>query len=398
MEKHIKQVTIEPIRDIDIFKNATLLTKEEVKQAIEDTIKKIDLNMEHIGERFPWSATKDLKYPIIDNIEWTDGFWTGLLWLAYEYTGDEKYRELADKNVDSFHHRVVNDIEIDHHDLGFLYSLSCVASYKLTGSEKAKEAAVLAADKLITRWQEKGEFIQAWGEYNNPEHYRFIIDCLLNIPLLYWATEVTGDDKYANIAERHFYTSCQYVIRDDASAFHTFYMNPETGGPVRGATRQGYNDESSWARGQAWGVYGIPLNYRYTHEDEVFPLHEGMTNYFLNRLPKDFVCYWDLIFTDGDDQSRDSSAAAIAVCGMLEMIKYMKNDELKTVYEGASHTILRSLIDNYTKTTHEPGNPVLYHGVYSWHSGKGVDEGNIWGDYYYLEALMRLYKDWELYW
>ncbi|UPU38964.1 glycoside hydrolase family 88 protein [Erysipelothrix sp. Poltava] len=93
MEKHIKQVTIEPIRDIDIFKNATLLTKEEVKQAIEDTIKKIDLNMEHIGERFPWSATKDLKYPIIDNIEWTDGFWTGLLWLAYEYTGDEKYRE-----------------------------------------------------------------------------------------------------------------------------------------------------------------------------------------------------------------------------------------------------------------------------------------------------------------
>ncbi|UPU38967.1 hypothetical protein MX850_10440 [Erysipelothrix sp. Poltava] len=149
---------------------------------------------------------------------------------------------------------------------------------------------------------------------------------------------------------------------------------------------------------KAWGVYGIPLNYRYTHEDEVFPLHEGMTNYFLNRLPKDFVCYWDLIFTDGDDQSRDSSAAAIAVCGMLEMIKYMKNDELKTVYEGASHTILRSLIDNYTKTTHEPGNPVLYHGVYSWHSGKGVDEGNIWGDYYYLEALMRLYKDWELYW
>ncbi|WP_331836886.1 glycoside hydrolase family 88 protein [Erysipelothrix piscisicarius] len=98
----------------------------------------------------------------------------------------------------------------------------------------------------------------------------------MNIPLLYWATEVTGDDKYADIAERHFYTSCQYVIRDDASAFHTFYMDPETGGPVRGATRQGYNDESSWARGQAWGVYGIPLNYRYTHEDEVFPLHEGI--------------------------------------------------------------------------------------------------------------------------
>ncbi|MGL4572475.1 MAG: glycoside hydrolase family 88 protein [Clostridium sp.] len=395
----IKKINVEDIKKREEFLNTKLLTKQEVGQAIEKVIKQIDLNMGYFKDKFPYSATKDSKYPIIENIEWTDGFWTGLLWLAYEYTGDNKYRELADKNVLSFKNRVDKDIEIDHHDLGFLYSLSCVSAHKLTGSEIAREASIKAADKLISRYQEKGKFIQAWGELGREDHYRFIIDCLLNIPLLYWATDETKDNKYREIAENHFETSCNYVIRDDASAYHTFYMNPENGTPVKGATRQGYNDDSSWARGQAWGIYGIPLNYRSTRNENAFNLYKGMTNYFLNRLPKDNVCYWDLIFNDGDDHSRDSSAAAIAVCGMHEMNKYIPEvDEDKEVYKYAMHTILRSLIENYTNNNIEEGEPVLLHGVYSWHSGKGVDEGNIWGDYYFLEALIRFYKDWELYW
>ena len=124
-----------------------------------------------------------------------------------------------------------------------------------------------------------------------------------------------------------------------------------------------------------------------------------MTNYFLNRLPEDDVCYWDLIFGDGSGQSRDSSAAAIAVCGMHEMGKYLPEvDPEKDTYKHAAHRILRSLIQNYQGHEAAPGSPVLYHGVYSWHSGKGVDEGNIWGDYYYMEALVRFWKDWDLYW
>lgn len=395
----IKKVTIEDILKREYFEKTEKLSKQEVIEAIESAIKQVDLNMDYFGTKFPWSATKDDKYPIIENIEWTDGFWTGLLWLAYEYTKDDKYKSLAMENVKSFNHRIVNNIEVDHHDLGFLYSLSCVSAYKLTGDEFAKETALLAADKLMTRWQEKGQFIQSWGEYNNPEHYRFIIDCLLNIPLLYWASEVTGDQKYHEMAEKHFETNNKFVVRDDASAYHTFYMDQETGEPLRGATHQGFNDDSSWARGQSWGVYGIPLNVHYTHNKEVIPLYKGMTNYFLNRLPLDDVPFWDLIFTDGDDQSRDSSAGAIAVCGMLEMNKYLDEDDQDIkVYEGASHAILKSLIKNYTKKDQTPGDAILEHGVYSWHSGKGVDQGNIWGDYYYLEALMRLYKDWELYW
>lgn len=393
----VRKVNVEPVKK-DYTKTIPL-TLDEVKEAFEECLKQVDMNMEYFGEKFPWSATKGLKYPIIENIEWTDGFWTGMLWLAYEYTNDEKYRKLADKNVQSFLNRVEKNIELDHHDLGFLYTLSCVSAYKITGNKDAKRAAILAAEKLLTRWQEKGQFLQAWGPYNSKEHYRFIIDCMLNIPLLYWASEETGDSKYKDIAQRHFETSCKYVIRDDASAFHTFYMDPETGEPSHGATRQGYNDDSSWARGQAWGIYGIPLNIRYTKQTEYTDLYKGMTNYFLNRLPEDDICFGDLIFNDGDDQSRDSSAAAIAACGMMEMDKYLEeNDTDKETYKFAVDAILRSLINNYTNNDHQPGNPILYHGVYSWHSGKGVDEGNIWGDYYYMEALMRKLKEWEPYW
>ena len=395
----IKEVNVENIKKREEFLKTELLTKDEVKEAIENAIKQIDKNIVYFRDDFPSSATKNNKYEIIDNIEWTDGFWTGLLWLAYEYTNNEKYRAVAERNIESFKNRVDKNIELDHHDLGFLYSLSCVSGYKLTGSEIAKEAAIKAADKLISRYQEVGEFIQAWGELGNQDHYRFIIDCLLNIPLLYWAAEETGYNRYREIADKHFVTSCNNVIRDDASAFHTFYMDNETGNPLKGVTRQGYSDGSAWARGQAWGIYGIPLNYKNTKNESCFNLYKGMTNYFLNRLPQDNVCYWDLIFGDGDNQSKDSSAAAIAVCGMHEMNKYIPEvDEDKEVYKYAMHNILRSLIKNYTNTDIEEGKPVLLHGVYSWHSGKGVDEGNIWGDYFYLEALMRFYKDWELYW
>ena len=395
----IKKIHVEPINKKAEYEAAGFLTREEVTAAMDRVADQVRCNMEHFGTRFPSSATRNQTYGVIDNIEWTDGFWTGLLWLCYEYTGDDAFKNLALKNVDSFLNRVEKRIELDHHDLGFLYSLSCVAGYKLTGSAEGRKAGLLAADKLMERFQEKGGFIQAWGELGARDNYRLIIDCLLNIPLLHWAFLETGKPVYRNAAMRHYEAACNNVIRDDASAYHTFYFDPETGEPLKGVTRQGYSDDSAWARGQAWGIYGIPLNYRYVKDDSAFNLFKGMTNYFLNRLPEDEVCYWDLIFTDGSNQSRDSSAAAIGVCGIHEMLKYLPEVESdKNTYRHAMHCILRSLMERYTAPEIKPGNPVLLHGVYSWHSGKGVDEGNIWGDYYYMEALMRFYKDWNLYW
>ena len=399
IENVIKKIHVEPINRKAEYEAAGFLTREEVTAAMDRVADQVRCNMEYFGTRFPSSATRNQTYGVIDNIEWTDGFWTGLLWLCYEYTGDDAFKNLALKNVDSFLNRVEKRIELDHHDLGFLYSLSCVAGYKLTGSAEGRRAGLLAADKLMERFQEKGGFIQAWGELGARDNYRLIIDCLLNIPLLHWAFLETGKPVYRNAAMRHYEAACNNVIRDDASAYHTFYFDPETGEPLKGVTRQGYSDDSAWARGQAWGIYGIPLNYRYVKDDSAFNLFKGMTNYFLNRLPEDQVCYWDLIFTDGSNQSRDSSAAAIGVCGIHEMLKYLPEVESdKNTYRHAMHCILRSLIERYTAPEIKPGNPVLLHGVYSWHSGKGVDEGNIWGDYYYMEALMRFYKDWNLYW
>lgn len=395
----IKTITVEPVKNQEKYLKTQLLSRKEITVAMDRVVSQVRATMDYVGTRFPTPATKDLTYGVIDNIEWTDGFWTGLLWLCYEYTGEEVFKNRAMANVDSFLNRVENRIELDHHDLGFLYSLSCVAGYKLTGEEKAKRAGVLAADKLMERFQETGGFIQAWGELGARDNYRLIIDCLLNIPLLYWATEETKDTSYADAARRHYVTACSHVIRNDASAYHTFYFDPETGDPLKGVTRQGFNDDSAWARGQAWGIYGIPLNYRMTKEEGAFHLFEGMTNYFLNRLPEDDVCYWDLIFGDGDDQSRDSSAAAIAVCGIHEMVKYLPEVEGdKETYRYAMHRILRSLMEGYTNPEVRTGAPILLHGVYSWHSGKGIDEGNIWGDYFYMEALMRFYRDWNLYW
>lgn len=395
----IKELVLEEVIDRKKFEDVELVGKEQVKQALDYVVKKIDENLEEFTHKYPTPASFNNVYKSIDNIEWTNGFWTGMLWLAYDYTGDEKYRKAADIQVLSYIDRIEKKIEVDHHDLGFLYSLSCVASYKLTGNEEAKKAALMAADHLITRYQEKGKFIQAWGVIGAKDNYRLIIDCLLNIPLLYWASEVTGDNKYYEMAHNHYITAANNVIRDDASTFHTFYFDNETGLPLRGVTRQGYSDDSCWARGQAWGVYGVPLTYKYTKDDDATRVYKSLLNYFLNRLPKDNVCFWDLIFNDGDDQSRDSSAAAIAVCGMLEMDKYIpESDKEKELYKKAAHSIMRSLIEKYTTINNPESNGILLHGVYSWHSGKGVDECNIWGDYYYMEALLRLYKDWNLYW
>lgn len=389
----------EDLKNSKIFENITRLTKEEITAALDSALKKIDQNMELLGEQYPQPATSNNKYDMMENTEWTNGFWTGILWLAYEYTNDEKYRKLAEKHVQSFLHRIENKIEVDHHDLGFLYIPSCVSAYKLTGNLDAKRAALLAADQLVSRYQETGEFIQAWGELGAADNYRLIVDCLLNIPLLYWAYEETKNEKYFEIASKHYKTTLKNAVREDASAYHTFYFDPKDGKPLKGVTRQGYRDDSSWARGQAWIMYGIALNYNYVFDESAIYNFEAVSNYFLNRLPEDLVCYWDLIFSDKDGQPRDSSAAAVAVCGIQEMNRYLpETNESKHLYNLASHGILRSLINHYTDVEVEGINPLLTHGVYSWHSGKGVDEGNLWGDYFYMEALVRFLKDWKMYW
>lgn len=392
-----------------LFKEKEKISEKEVKAALQFSMEQVLSNLPQFTDKFQKAYSENGFYQPIENDDWTTGFWTGEIWLAYEYALEqdkeaaEKLKAAAEVQVESFYKRIEEKHAVDHHDMGFLYSPSCVAAYKLTGNERARKAAIMAADQLITRYHPVGEFIQAWGPMDAPENYRLIIDCLLNLPLLYWASEETGDLKYREIAEKHIHTAVKNVIREDYSTWHTFFFNMETGEPDHGATCQGYRDGSAWARGQAWGIYGCALAYKYTKRREYIDIFKHVTQYFLTHLPKDMVPFWDLEFTDGDDQPRDSSSASIAACGMMEMIKSMEGED-KEIYGTYAQQLMKALYDHYAVKDPKSSNGLVLHSTYSNHSPYntcnhyGVDECNSWGDYFYMEALTRLHKDWELYW
>ena len=380
-----------------------ILTDTAAAAALDEACEQVRINLPLYIDRCQNHSSVDNIYPACDNNQWTCGFWPGEVWLAFERTGDEAFKASALKLVNSFAYRIDHKIEVDHHDMGFLYCPSCVAAWKLTGNETGKEAALMAADNLLSRFQEKGQFIQAWGELGAKDNYRLIIDCLLNMPILFWATEVTGDQKYARKAQAHIKTAMQNIVRSDNSTYHTFFFDPATGAPVKGVTHQGYRDGSAWARGQAWGVYGSALAYKFLRDDAYADIFCRVTDYFLDHLPKDKIPYWDFDFTDGSDEPRDSSAAAIAACGMLEMSKYLPAEKAQ-YYTQKAEELVEALIRECAVTDPAVSNGLLLHGTYAKSSpyntcpNIGVDECVIWGDYFYMEALTRLLRDWEPYW
>ena len=386
--------------DLDQMKE---ITPQETELALSKASRQVIRVLPEFTYEFQKAYSENGFYAPTGNVDWTPGFWTGEIWLAYEYTGDQRLKEAAEVQMESFARRIEQRVDVETHDLGFMYSPSCVAGYKLTGSLTGRNAAVKAADELITRFHPKGEFIQAWGPLDAPDNYRLIIDCLLNLPLLYWATGETKDPKYRDIAEKHIHTALANVIRDDYSTWHTFFFNRETGKPDHGATCQGYRDGSAWARGQAWGIYGTAIGYKYTGRKEYIGIFKGVSDYYLNHLPKDLIPYWDLEFGDGDDQPRDSSSASIAACGMLEMAKYMEPEDA-AYYRSTAKKFVKSLADHYAVKDYRTSNGQVLHSTYSNHSPYntcnhyGVDECNLWGDYFYMEALTRLHKNWNMYW
>jgi len=382
--------------------NIGTITETEVKSAISGALEILRRELPAFAGKFKGCVSVNNFYTPTENDDWTNGFHTGQYWLAWELSRETDFKNAALAQVESFRRRIKERISVDHHDMGFLYSLSCVAAFKLTGNESAKEAAIMAADNLISRFHEKGSFIQAWGALGARNNYRLIIDCLMNLPLLYWASGETGNPVYRKIALIHMETSLRHLVRDDFSTYHTFFFNPDSGAPEKGVTAQGFRDSSPWARGQAWGIYGLALSYFYTGNPECIRLFYGVADFFISRLPADFVCYWDLDFDDKSGEPKDSSAAAIAACGMLEMSKHLPKDKAD-YYREVSARIAGALARSYAV---RPGvsNGLLLHGVYGKSSpyntvsNNGVDECNLWGDYFWLELLARLQTDWKMYW
>ena len=210
------------------FENALLAAADQVR-----------LNIPVFGTAFPLPCTEKNVYPTSINTDWTPGFYTGMCWLAYEATGDESFRTAGLQQAADFAHRLAVNENLDHHDLGFLYTPSCVAAYKLTDDKTARQAALDAAERLTHRYQPHGRFIQAWGRMDDPKEYRLIIDCLLNLPLLWWAAQETGDTKYSDIARNHTATAAQTLFRADGSTSHTCFMDPVTGKADHVMTAQG---------------------------------------------------------------------------------------------------------------------------------------------------------------
>ncbi|MFC6295163.1 glycoside hydrolase family 88 protein [Lactiplantibacillus daoliensis] len=353
-------------------------------------VEKVRAQMPRFSGHFPSACTTEMQYRIKGNDDWTNGFWTAMLWMSYQVTGDEQYHQVASDQLASFQQRLDDHFVLDHHDIGFLYSLSAVAGYRVTG--QYQDMIMQAADVLLSRFQSKGHFIQAWGQVGDPKEYRLIIDSLLNLPLLFAATKLSGDERYAAAGQAHYQQVVQHIVRPDYSTYHTFYFDPKTGAPLKGATYQGYSDESCWARGQAWILLGLPLYKSYFPTADDQQLYDRLLTYYLDHSAADQVPYWDLIFDETSDEPKDSSTAAIVACGLIEAQR--QGYALHGQREAKG---ILSALDAYRTQPGQEG--LLQHGVYAYAQGKGIDEANLWGDYFYMEALMRLHDPaWQTYW
>ncbi|WP_320122809.1 glycoside hydrolase family 88 protein [uncultured Sphaerochaeta sp.] len=372
----------------DIFNNSSQYSIEFWESAYTYAIEKVRDNISNFSDGYPAPSSNNNVYPKIANIEWTSSFWNGMLWLSYLHTRDEVFRHAGEATLEDYATRLQKRIETNTHDLGFLYILSAKAEYLVTHNESAKITALLAADLLMERYHPKAGIIQAWRDLEDPnQRGRIIIDCLMNIPLLFWATEETKNPRYQEAALRHLARTRETIIRPDATTYHTYYFDTETGNPLRGVTAQGYSDDSCWARGQAWGIYGLTLAYTYTLDPACLVDAKRLAEYFLSHLPSDDVCYWDLIFTDGDEE-RDSSACAIASCGLMLLASLLPEDDIDAVrYQNKALDMLASLSKSYTTQDNPESNGILMHAVYGKPNNAGVDECVVWGDYFYMEAL-----------
>lgn len=373
---------------------------DQLAEALSVAIERIDENLDEFYDQFPTPSSENLVYSSTDNTDgWTTAFWTGLCWLAYEVTEDDRYRDVAETHMQTFERRLDSGA-VKTHDLGFLYTLSAIAGHRLTSNEWYQSIAVTAADLLVDRFWEAPGLIQAWGDHeiteDTWERGRMIVDTMMNLPLLFWASQVTGDPQYASIAETHARTNAEHIVRPDGSTYHTFKCDVENGDPIGGGTAQGYEASSCWARGQTWAIYGYAIAADYTDEGVYAELSARLADYYLNRVEDDHVPLWDFDAPNEQDM-RDTSAAAIAACGLDELACQLPlADNRMRGYENAALETLASLAENYT-TDGMDSNGLLTDGAYDPSDGD-YDECCIWGDYFYVEGLVRATEHWSRYW
>lgn len=323
---------------------------------------------------------------------WITGFYGGILWQMYRLTGEEKYLKLGKESAKRFD-GALDEFNSLSHDVGFQFLPTCVADYIETGDRDSLKRSIHAATILAGRYNPRGEFIRAWNDNpaiggDSPKTGYVIIDCMMNIPLLYWATEVTGDPRYAQIANLHADTVIKNFVRDDGSVCHIVVFDPETGEAVEKPEGQGYAPGSTWTRGQGWAIYGFAMAYHYTKNPKYLQVAKAAAENFAAKVKEDYIPIdFDQPLTPAYE---DSSAGAIAVCGMLEIMNYTDGEE-KKFYSDAVDKIMEIL---YSKCdfSHDT-EAVLLHCSEMYHREASRDVSLIYGDFYLLEALARIAGD-----
>jgi unsaturated chondroitin disaccharide hydrolase len=379
----------------DRFKVAYTIDREKLERAAEAATEKLYRLYEEGGVAFPATSSTNYQYTYGANNNWTAGMYTASYLMAYQLTGDQKYADIVNEMIDTFVYRVDNRVGMGDHDVGFAFMPSCIGAYKILGSGEAKAAALRAVEYYYdTSYSKEGKFIIRAFSWNSFEGFRTMMDSQMNASLLFWAGDYLNTKVYSKAALDHTMTTIDLLVRDDGSTYHHYQFDPDTAEPLYGVTWQGYADESCWSRGQSWGIYGFSIAHSYTESEEILNAQRDVTYYMLSHLPEDLVPYWDYTFTDGSDEPRDTSAAAIAVCGMLDMAQRLpEGSEQRLIYESAAAQIMEVLIDHYTGDIGVEYDGLINTVTHAKPQGHAIEECAPYADYFYLEALARYLKE-----
>ena len=343
------------------------------------------------------SANADLVSPrtlnkgelkLVASRDWTSGFFPGVLWFLHEYTGSPEWKQLAENFTANIEREKTNG---GTHDMGFKVYCSFGTGFRLTNDKHYKEVIIQSAKTLSTRFRPITGTIRSWDHSTDKWAYPVIIDNMMNLELLFAATQITGDSSFYKIAVAHANTTMKNHFRSDNSSYHVVEYDTITGNVVKKNTHQGFAHESAWSRGQVWGLYGYTMCYRFTKDKKYLEQAEKIAAFVLDHpnMPKDLVPYWDFNAPNIPNEERDASAAAILASGLYELSTYSKNEKL---YKEKANKIVESLTNNYRSVIGENKGFILSHSTGSRPSNSEVDVPLSYADYYYLEALLRSKK------
>ena len=334
----------------------------------------------------PRTIKKDGTLELVASRDWTSGFFPGELWYMYEYTKDKQWEELARRYTDPLEREKINAVT---HDMGFKIYCSFGNGYRLTKDARYKDIMLEAATTLITRFNPTVGCIRSWDHNRDKWGFPVIIDNMMNLELLFWASKESGNSMFYDIAVTHARTTIKNHFRSDYSTYHVIDYDTITGEVMHRHTHQGYAHESTWSRGQAWGLYGFVMCYRETQLPEFLEQAKYIANRIFTHpnLPDDFIPYWDYNAPEIPNEPRDVSAATITASALYELSLYDK--ENAQTHIDRAEAILSNLSDNYLADKGGDRGFLLLHSTGSKPMDSEVDVPLVYADYYFLEALLR---------